>query len=138
MTATATPPAPTKMDPTIKAKWLEALRSGQYEQGHDALHDPEKNTFCCLGVLSEVVRPGCFSRGEIDPAHPYPPNDLLRVAGLQAHTGGHDPDEMDSAGCSWEPLWKMNDGYNLAGTRPGPVVPKADFARIADYIEENL
>lgn len=35
-------------------KWVEALRSGDYEQGRDVLCD-EENRYCCLGVLNEVM-----------------------------------------------------------------------------------
>lgn len=48
-------PVPTdqKMDPELKAKWLEALRSGKYEQGRGSLCYDGKH--CCLGVLQDVV-----------------------------------------------------------------------------------
>lgn len=39
------------MDATLKAKWVEALRSGKYEQGPHKLHNKDNNTYCCLGVL---------------------------------------------------------------------------------------
>jgi len=42
------------MDATIKRKWVEALRSGEYKQGQGALRDARDNTWCCLGVLCEV------------------------------------------------------------------------------------
>jgi hypothetical protein len=41
------------MDENVKAKWLEALRSGEYEQGQGQLR--YGNRFCCLGVLCEVA-----------------------------------------------------------------------------------
>jgi|SRR5688500_2127325 len=34
--------------------WVAALRSGEYEQGHGALHD-HNDKFCCLGVACEVA-----------------------------------------------------------------------------------
>lgn len=42
-----------KLDPEVKAKWVEALRSGKYKQGRYNLH--YKDTYCCLGVLCEVA-----------------------------------------------------------------------------------
>jgi len=42
------------MDQEIKRKWVEALRSGRYQQGPQKLYDSHKNTFCCLGVLGHV------------------------------------------------------------------------------------
>lgn len=46
------------LDPTFKAKWLEALRSGKFKQGKRRLC--QKNTddqfeHCCLGVACEVL-----------------------------------------------------------------------------------
>lgn len=47
-----------KMDPTIKARWVAALRSGDYEQGHGRLHTrgpKDTSMFCCLGVLCDLA-----------------------------------------------------------------------------------
>lgn len=62
------------MDKELKRKWVEALRSGKYEQGHGALRKDDK--FCCLGVLCDVVDPNgwsedCYWRGEyaLPPSH---------------------------------------------------------------------
>lgn len=41
------------MNPYWKEKWLQALRSGEYEQGVDKLLDQGK--YCCLGVLCDIV-----------------------------------------------------------------------------------
>jgi hypothetical protein len=42
------------MDPKIKAKWVAALRSGDYVQGQGVLRDKSRH-FCCLGVLCDVA-----------------------------------------------------------------------------------
>jgi hypothetical protein len=42
-----------KLKPEVKAKWLEALRSGNYRQGRGLLRNLE-NDYCCLGVLCDV------------------------------------------------------------------------------------
>jgi len=42
------------MNEEVKKKWVEALRSGEYEQGRCALNREGK--FCCLGVLCDVHR----------------------------------------------------------------------------------
>lgn len=42
------------MNEEVKNKWVEALRSGNYEQGRCAMHREDK--FCCLGVLCDVHR----------------------------------------------------------------------------------
>jgi len=41
------------MTPENKATWLEALRSGRYEQITSALH--ADGAYCCLGVAVEVL-----------------------------------------------------------------------------------
>lgn len=48
------------MDATIKAKWLEALRSGKYLQGKGNLYNKIDNTYCCLGVLCDVMNVPIF------------------------------------------------------------------------------
>lgn len=45
-----------KLSPDVKAKWLEALRSGKYEQTQGCLTNGNE-TFCCLGVLCDVTDP---------------------------------------------------------------------------------
>jgi hypothetical protein len=42
------------MTPELKAKWIEALRSGRYEQGVGSLFDSGDKTYCCLGVLCDI------------------------------------------------------------------------------------
>lgn len=39
-----------RMDPELKARWVAALRSGQYKQGHNFMF--WDGGFCCLGVLA--------------------------------------------------------------------------------------
>jgi len=41
------------MKPEIKKQWIEALRSGDYEQGDGYLRT-DRDEFCCLGVLCDI------------------------------------------------------------------------------------
>jgi hypothetical protein len=41
------------MNSEVKAKWLQALKSGEYRQTRDTLRSPN-NGYCCLGVLCDV------------------------------------------------------------------------------------
>ncbi len=44
------------MDAQLKAKWVEALRSGEFKQGHYELKNEDDDTrYCCLGVLCVVA-----------------------------------------------------------------------------------
>ena len=40
------------MNPQVKEKWLNALRSGEYQQGK--LNLRVGDSFCCLGVLTDL------------------------------------------------------------------------------------
>lgn len=46
------------MNAEIKTKWLEALRSGEYQQGREALLKVHSygQRYCCLGVLCDLYR----------------------------------------------------------------------------------
>lgn len=47
-----------KMDPEIKARWVEALRSGVFTQGQSRLRDDtgDEVKHCCLGVLCALAQ----------------------------------------------------------------------------------
>ena len=102
-----------KLDPEFKAKWVKALRSGEYAQGKCMLFNPENNTFCCIGVAGSL-------RG-------------LSKEQMTDKTTTEDSiyDEC-LPGISksvMRRLTGMNDGGSSAG-KP--------FTEIADYIEANL
>ncbi len=40
------------MNPEVKEKWLEALKSGEYKKGKYCLKNNDE--FCCLGVLCDI------------------------------------------------------------------------------------
>lgn len=44
------------MNPKVKEKWVEALRSGRYKQGYQQLRCEcvDDATYCCLGVLCDL------------------------------------------------------------------------------------
>ena len=42
------------LTPELKARWIAALRSGEYTQGRCALN-PAPGYYCCLGVLCMVL-----------------------------------------------------------------------------------
>jgi len=60
-----------EMDPEIKRKWVEALRSGEYEQTSGLLRT-SGNKFCCLGVLWDLKGDGWGPISDTDgPRRPY-------------------------------------------------------------------
>jgi hypothetical protein len=74
------------MNPELKVKWVEALRSGKYTQGHTTFKSSEG--YCCLGVL-------CVVAGHPEFIAPDNYRELRKVAGLKDNDTNH--------------LWKMND-----------------------------
>lgn len=129
------------MSPELKSAWIEALRSGRYEQGQK--HLMANGKYCCLGVLCEVV-----------PQEIYDHNGYLRTE----HNGqliitttddeGVDESTLESECLSdiglhdtlglpliaQTELIRMNDGDVLANEL---VAPKS-FSEIADWIETYL
>lgn len=150
------------MNPEIKAKWLEALRSGDYTQGRKFLATKNKQTgefdFCCLGVLCDLA----VKEGAIEPplvidywsgleagenlVHAYRVNDLnpeeSRVlppkvrawAGLDSDSPGYVKDIPPCTidGCNCDRGGPVS--YALAGENDAGV----PFSEIADLIEEHL
>ncbi len=57
-----------KMNIAEKHEWIEALVSGQYEQGEGVLYYKTKEQFCCLGVLAELSKERCNLKLEVDQA----------------------------------------------------------------------
>jgi hypothetical protein len=59
------------MKVSVKALWLNGLRSGKYKQGQAALRRDNSvcgDRYCCLGVLCELA----VEAGVIKPAQPSP------------------------------------------------------------------
>lgn len=111
------------MNPELKAKWIAALRSGEYEQTTGALcrigEDDGKPRYCCLGVLLEVL--GVPSE-QIELRRAYQDED-----GFYNRWGALSEGQTDKYGVhNQTTLMDMNDD------------DQQSFAQIADYIEENL
>lgn len=108
-----------RLDPTLKAKWLEALRSGKYAQTQKALNDGQG--FCCLGVLCDLMNPDGWDSG-------------LWSQDWEAEEPQWCDGDLDSStrlrvGLSSDSevtLIRMNDEE------------KKNFTEIADWIEEHL
>ena len=50
------------MNQELKAKWVAALRSGEYKQGQGAMR-PTPDTYCCLAVLRDACDVDPFQQG---------------------------------------------------------------------------
>ncbi|MEM9067149.1 MAG: hypothetical protein AAGE52_01545 [Myxococcota bacterium] len=109
------------MTPELKAKWLKALRSGDYKQGAHQLRT--RKGYCCLGVLCDVSGAGSWvKRGH---GWQYEIGDEILVG--YAGTAG--------SLCSFNP-------FGVEHAIQGHVADMNDcgrsFAEIADYLEEVL
>lgn len=119
-----------KLDPDFKQKWVEALRSGEYEQGEDylAMYWDEKGDYkyCCLGVAAKVCGLTNDQIGD-DQIFDYEFSHLnLIPKTLQGSTVGSDKNKIV------EILTSMNDGtFSFRNN-------KQSFEQIADWIEINL
>lgn len=98
------------MDPEIKAKWLTALRSGEFQQARNMLKN-KSGAMCCLGVLAHIQEPAYDMVGRFKSELP-----VKLAAGLFAS------EMLDLA--------HRNDG--TGGYQP------QTFAEIADHIEKDL
>lgn len=138
------------MKPEIKRQWVEALRSGNYRQGHSVLHrvSAGDETFCCLGVLCELARQAGIVTMD----------DTGRT--VDDKTGGKamvyrniDPEISDNSTIvlpriilSWSGLDDTNptlmydaDHYVISDLNDGVVIPhKLSFDELADIIEAQL
>jgi hypothetical protein len=102
----------------IKQHWLEALRGNQYTQGRRYLRRPD-NTFCCLGVLCDIVDPNAWVK--------------TGVGGMYSHSADYTallpPPIALAAG--------IGDGVDLDFIMRMNDTGKS-FAEIADWIETNV
>lgn len=123
------------MKKKIADKWVEALRSGKYQQGRFRLN--EDGNFCCLGVLCEIAveegiakkfistdRKGTriygYSSGDDGfPEYTAPDSEIMKWSGLKTNSGS----VMTSDGAMSLVSLNDNRGYS--------------FSQIADFIEKN-
>lgn len=100
-----------KMNPEIKQKWVEALRSGRYKQEKGALLVQASGGagYCCMGVLCEIVD------------------------GLPPFKGQVFPTETTWKTCGGLELMGLENTLSLMNDQEGKTFPE-----IAQWIEENL
>jgi hypothetical protein len=70
------------MKKNVAMKWIEALRSGEYKQGDEAILK-NKIGYCCLGVLAEISP--CTVKKDGD--NEYPSKEVVKWAGLKSRSG---------------------------------------------------
>jgi hypothetical protein len=105
------------MDAELKAKWVKALRSGEYKQGTGYLHGSQTNTYCCLGVLCKAGL-GLVGEATNRGVTAFDGSVCLLSYSLRDRTGLSCAQEKE--------LVDLNDDYHKT------------FPEIADWIEANL
>lgn len=108
-----------KMDTKVKAKWVEALRSGEYPQSRYALCTDKG--YCCLGVLADIQGYLTGRQGES--------KGVKSADNSMTYTGEiprQQLEQMRLADSAHEKLIRLNDKVGLS------------FKQIAQWIEENL
>lgn len=132
------------MDQEKKALWVEALRSGHYQQGTGNLHSVKDNEhfYCCLGVLCELadmdgvsLRKSDYPRDSITSGHTiiltyngyddFPPREVQDWAGLDSpNPGTEEITYVDNQAMKVTLSWLNDNGKT--------------FSEIADIIERDL
>lgn len=125
------------INPSIKKKWVEALRLRKYKQGLSCLKDDMTNTYCCLGVLATLVDPKQNTWSDNDTyfggnlvTRGYDNPNSESITAQQKLLGGFiESDALEHLIC-------LNDG----GDSPleEDVVDQRGFKYIATWIEKNL
>ena len=108
------------MDKALKAKWLEALRSGRYKQGRRRLRNC-KDEFCCLGVLCDISGQGQWRQGDYSSNYCYYKEEESNSYGLPSFMVN-----VDGARRAGGELVGLND------------IDQLSFPRIANWIEKNI
>lgn len=130
------------MNPDVKARWLSALRSGDYQQGTGSLRLTQYGAeeWCCLGVLCDIAAGDDVGHWTgIETAN------VRYQAGEEERTAA-----LPTAVMKWASLSEDDPDVTAANPNidPSPQLPYAlsavndefsfDFMAIADLIERDL
>lgn len=121
------------MKQEIANRWVAALRSGEYAQGTQYL-SPERNSYCCLGVLTDLyLRESGLQWGSASSVAYHDdtclPVEVVSWSGMLSDCGALPDDTQGVCDTKAVALVDLNDG-NSQGVR------QHTFAEIADVIEK--
>lgn len=137
------------MNPEIKAEWLAALRSGEYQQGKSHLKraDDDSKTlrYCCLGVLCELaIKAGVGEWYEDEGKYAW-------RLGRNALYSDYEAAFLPNAVRVWSGMWtedgSLNNEYLVPQNDGGTVFARRltsandsglNFQQIADIIEAEF
>lgn len=121
-----------KMNESVKARWVAALRSGEYKQGRKELRRGDEH--CCLGVLCDLfARESGWNR--------WSPSRLSERGEFQGYTTYREFGLPGAVVCIWAQLDPRKDEVQI-GCATRTLFDHNDqgrtFAEIADAIEAQL
>jgi len=130
------------------ANWLKALRSGEYIQASDALHQPEIGGFCCLGVEQYCNNDGfvenSFNSLGLGDWNSFPSIEYLKKSGYLFVNRHNWEDTNPYINAVGDEVSDLNDDtitvtkkVNQHATKD-VAVHKNDFNAMADFIEGAL
>lgn len=132
------------MNPEIKKKWVDALRSGDYKQTEGTLQ--KDDAFCCLGVLCDIAeKEGIVKAQEADRSIAG-----SKLVGYQTEGAGYwEYDILPYSVARWAGLDQRNPTVTVSEPSNKEYTAtyilsdlnddfKWDFSKIADVIEEQL
>jgi hypothetical protein len=133
------------MKPEIKKMWVEALRSGEFEQGQHALCTIEEPRveYCCLGVLTELFQEH-HPDEKLNQEYTYATYNVGRKVNVKIKVyDGHEnllhPKVVEWAGLdSEDPEVYTHDDQECKNPLSEINDEGADFEEIANLIEDQL
>lgn len=132
------------MKKEIKAKWIAALRSGEYKQGHGRLlsiNNKDEQCFCCLGVLCDLYIKETNNGSWL----PSDYNEKVEGQKSRIFTSGDDWDRDGSllprSVMDWADLYKADPLVFVIKDREGEIHPNPLYKPLSygdDYIQRHL
>ena len=125
------------MNPQVKAKWLKALRSGEYRQTRCMLRS-SNDAFCCLGVLCDIYT------NEVEGSWEFDGYDKDGYTMINHNKGQHSKMELPVCVVEWAGLEECNpqvfigDDTNSLSTLAELNDEGLAFEFIADLIDRHL
>jgi len=116
------------MNEEISEQWVEALRSGKYQQTRGGLRRFKEDTYCCLGVLCDISKIGEWKHIGDNTLYDYSISTLPLQQAL-----------LPESVMKWAGM-NTRAGYVPGEKHKGVVIQNdkgIEFEQIADYIEKN-
>lgn len=126
------------MKENIKEMWVTALRSEEYEQGRNYLHQSRegKSQYCCLGVLTDLAKKNGVALSVMEPFPEATDRTVIYDDGASTYAAFTPKAVVDWAGLDSDDPEVMVDGVSTSLAVLNDT--GSTFAEIADLIEREL